>query len=471
MLRRIFDSAWLYFAAAGLLLVVAIASQFQLQIPSRPKGTVDDIAALSERDDLNVIFILVDTLRADRLGVYGYERDTSRFMDDLGNHGIVFKHVISQSSWTKSSMASLWTATNPRRNGILRFNHSLPDDAVLSSEVFQQAGFRTAGIWRNGWVAANFGFGQGFDTYVKPVSTPERRKIQRGNPGSSGLKGTDLDVTDSAVEFLRNFGHERFFLYMHFMDIHQYIFDADAPDYGGSYSDAYDKSVNWTDRAIGSFLHDADDLGLLTKTVVVIGSDHGEAFQEHGHEGHARDLYREVAEVPWIIMLPFVLEEGVVVDSVVANVDMWPTILDLVGLPPLANVDGVSQLPAVLAAGGASPAVETNGLERPIFAEIDRRWGKGQLEANPLVGVTDDQVRVFVPLHRPENAEFYDWATDPTEQNDLAGERPDEVARYIEMTNRYVADENPPWGVTAGTVEIEEMQLNQLKALGYRIEN
>lgn len=469
MLRQLFDSAWLYFAAAGLLLAFAVASQFHLQIPSRAKGTVDDIVALSERDDLNVIFILVDTLRSDRLGIYGYERDTSRFMDDLGKHGIIFKHVIAQSSWTKSSMASLWTATNPRKNGILRFNHSLPEDALFPAEVFQQAGFRTAGIWRNGWVAPNFGFGQGFDTYVKPVSSPERRKLQRGNPSARALKGTDLDVTDSAVEFLRNFGNDRFFLYMHLMDIHQYIFDDQSPNYGSSYSDAYDKSINWTDRTIGAFLHEVDDVGLLTNTVVVIGSDHGEAFQEHGHEGHARDLYREVAEVPFIIMLPFVLEEGIVVESNVPNIDMWPTILDLVGLPPLGGVDGVSQLPAILAAGGAPSASDAEGLERPIFAELDRRWGNGQSEPNPLVGVTDEQVRVFVPLNAPEEAELYDWATDPTEQNDQAAERAEEVANYREMATRYVADDDPPWGVNAGTIEIDEMQLNQLKALGYRI--
>jgi len=471
MLRRMFDSAWFYFAAAGLLLAVAIASQFELHVPSRPKGTVDDIAALSKRDDLNVIFILVDTLRADRLGIYGYERDTSRYMDDLGNHGIVFKHVISQSSWTKSSMASLWTATNPRKNGILRFNHSLPEDAVLPAEIFQQAGFRTAGIWRNGWVAPNFGFGQGFGTYVKPVSSPERRKIQRGNPSARALKGTDLDATDSAIEFLRNFGNDRFFLYLHLMDIHQYIFDSGAPDYGTSYSDAYDKSINWVDRVIAGFLHEVDEMELLTNSIVVIASDHGEAFQEHGFEGHARNLYREVGEVPVIIMLPFVLEEGIVVDSAVPNIDVWPTILDLVGLPPLEGVDGVSQLPAILAAGGAPAESDPQGRERPIFAELDRAWGNGQADPNPLVGVTDDQLRAFIPINDPEKAEIYDWATDPGEQNDQAGERADEVAKFVEMATRYVSDDDPPWGVAAGTIEIEEMQLNQLKALGYRIGN
>jgi arylsulfatase A-like enzyme len=470
MLRRIFDSAWFYFAIAAVLLVIAIASQFRLQIPSRPTGTVEDIAALSERDDLNVIFILVDTLRADRLGIYGYERDTSRVLDDIGSHGIVFKNVISQSSWTKSSMASMWTATNPRKNGILRFNHTLPDEAEFPAEIFQRAGIQTAGVWRNGWVAPNFGFNQGFDTYVKPVSSPDRRRLQRKNPSARALKGTDLDVTDSSLEFLRNYGHERFFLYMHFMDIHQYVFDDQAPHYGNSYSDAYDKSINWTDRIIGQFLRDIDEMGLLTNTIVVIGSDHGEAFEEHGHEGHARDLYREVGLVPLIIMLPFVLEKGIVVEEVVANIDIWPTLLDMVGLPPLGDVDGVSLMPLILAAGGGEAVPDPSRFDRPIFAEIDRRWGSSKDEPKPLVGVTADQVRVFIPLKKPEKSELYDWATDPTEQVDQATERPDDLATYRKLADEYISDDQPPWGVGAGSVELDEMQLNQLKALGYRVE-
>jgi arylsulfatase A-like enzyme len=471
MLRRLLDSPSFYFVCAGLLLVVAVATQFRLQIPSRSRGTIDDIVALRERDDLNVIFVLVDTLRADRLGIYGYDRSTTPVMDDLGRHGIVFKHVIAQSSWTKSSMASLWTATNPTKNGVLRFNHALPPEVEVPAEIFQAAGFHTAGIWRNGWVAPNFGFEQGFDTYVKPMSTPERRKIQHARPSSRALKGTDLDVMDSAAEFLRNFGHERFFLYLHLMDIHQYVYDDDAPAFGNSYSDFYDMSVNWTDRVIGDFLRQVDEMGLLTNTIVVIGSDHGEAFMEHGFEGHARNLYREVAEVPFIIMLPFVLEEGIEVETTIANIDMWPTILEIVGLPPMKGVDGVSQLPLILEAGGATDVPPTDGLRRPIFAQLDRRWGSTRSAPNPLVSVTDEKARAFIPVRAPKRAELYDIQADPMELTDLAAERPEQLEEYRELVEEYLADDVPPWGVSAGTVEIEEMQLNQLKALGYRIEN
>jgi arylsulfatase len=470
MLRRLLDSPRTYFIGAAVLLVIAIASQFELKIPSRSKGKVEEIVALSERDDLNVIFLVVDTLRSDRLGIYGYERDTSPVLDKLVAHGIVFKHVIAQSSWTKSSMASLWTATNPTRNGVQRYNQTLPVEAEFPAEIFKRAGFRTAGIWRNGWVAPNFGFGQGFDTYIKPVSTPSRRRIHRSGPSARKLKGTDTDSTASAVEFLRNFGDERFFLYLHFMDLHQYVFDDNAPDFGASYSDAYDKSINWTDRVIGQFLYDIDELGLLPNTVVVIASDHGEAFQEHGFEGHARNLYREVAEVPFMIILPFVLDPGIVVDSLVANVDIWPTILDLVGLPPMDGVDGVSQLPLILEAGGAQPAEPTDGLRRPVFAEIDRRWGNAKLPPDPLVSVTDERMRMFFPAKQPETAELYDQASDPLEQTNLAGERPEELAAYRTLAEKYLAEDDSPWGAAAGIVELDELELHQLKALGYRIE-
>jgi len=470
MWRRIIDSPWPYFVGAGLLIVIAVASQFELSVPSRPKGSVDDLTALADRDDLGVIFIVIDTLRSDRLGIYGYERDTSPVIDDLARHGIVFDHAVAQSSWTKTSMASLWTATNPVRTGILRFNQTLPDEVEFPAEILERAGFRTAGIFRNGWVAANFGFGQGFGTYVKPVSSPEHARIQRASISSRSVKGTDVDLTTSAVEFLRNFGSERFLLYMHFMDLHQYVYDDQAPDYGNSYSDAYDKSINWTDRVIGGFLQSVDELGLLPRTLVVIAADHGEAFMEHGFEGHARNLYREVAEVPLIIIPPFILEQGIRVEPVIANVDIWPTIFDLIGFPPMQGVDGVSQLPQILEAGGATTHPPTEGLRRPVFAQLDKRWGNRKASPDPMVSVTDERSRMIYRVNQPEKQELYDWQSDPLESQNLAADRSVDVAAYQGLVDAYLANDEPPWNAAAGTIELEEMQLNQLRALGYRFE-
>ena len=178
MLRRLLDSPRTYYLLAGILLVVAVLSQFEIRLPSRPQGGEAELAALRTRDDVNLIFILVDTLRADRLHAYGYARETSPWMDEMARTGVRFDRVLSQSSWTKTSMASLMTATYPVRNGILRLGHGMPEEAPLPAERLREAGFRTAGIFRNGWVAPNFGFGQGFQSYIRPLArrlTPGRQ--------------------------------------------------------------------------------------------------------------------------------------------------------------------------------------------------------------------------------------------------------------------------------------------------------
>ncbi|HEY8156006.1 MAG TPA: sulfatase [Myxococcota bacterium] len=467
MLRKLLDSPWLYFAGAALLLALAVASQFRVVGPSRSEGSAQDIAGLRERKDLNVVFLLVDTLRADRLGAYGYPRPTSPEIDALARTGIVFRHVYSQSSWTKTSMASLWTGTYPARNGVLRYDHALPDEALLPAEILRNAGFRTAGIWRNGWVAPNFGFYQGFEFYLNPKPGRTRAQLQRSHPSPESLSGTDEDVADSAVAFLDSYGRERFFLYLHYMDLHQYVFDESAPDLGNAYSDAYDKSIRWIDRVIGALVSELGERGLLDRTVIVLASDHGEAFREHGFEGHARDLHREVAEVPFVIVLPFQLQPGIVVEERVANADIWPTLLDLLGLPPLPGADGKSLMPLVEHAAGIRSEVPAELASRPIFSQLDQLWGSPQKKPDPLVAVTEGNLRYFLPVQRPERATLFDSSTDPKELSDLRAQRAEDAERLRKLADGYLGNTESPWGKAPNSVDIDEMRLNQLRALGY----
>ena len=465
MLRRLLDSPWTYFAGAGILLLVAIATQFEVRLPSRPEAPPDEIAKLRERGDLNVLFILVDTLRADRLGSYGYARPTTPNIDALAQRGLLFSHVLSQSSWTKTSMASLWTATYPVNNGIVRFSDALPGEAVMPAELFSKAGYTTAAIWRNGWVAPNFGFDQGFQHYVNPRPGRERARLQRKNPSGEALQGTDEDVTTSAFEFLDSYGRGRFFLYLHFMDLHQYVYDDKAEQFGTSYSDAYDQSLNWTDRLIGAIVSRLDEIGVLERTLVVVASDHGEAFLEHGFEGHARNLYEEVTHVPLVVSLPFRLPQGIRVDAPASNVDIWPTLLDLVGLPPLPGVDGTSLVPAVLAAGRGEAG---NGAPaRQVFAHLDRRWGGGKADSDPLVSVSEGPLRLLFPVNHPERVELYDLSSDPREQSNLAEQRPEERERLATLAKSHIESARIPWGKAPTEVELDELRLNQLRALGY----
>jgi arylsulfatase A-like enzyme len=469
LFRRLLDSQWTYFTLAGVLLVILLITQFEIQFPARPKGTVEDIEKLADRKDMNVLFITIDTLRADRLHAYGSPRETSPALDYLANTGVRFAHVVSQSSWTKASMASLWTSAWPRRTGVLRWNHALPEDVEMPAEVLKKAGFRTTGIWRNGWVASSFGFGQGFDTYLRVIPTQTPVRFKRATPSASALRGTDEDLTIAAQEFLRAYPNERFFLYLHFMDVHQYAYDENSALFGTSYSDTYDNAIHWVDSNVARVLQELQKLGLWKKTLVVVTSDHGEGFREHGLEGHAKSLYGEVVYVPWIISFPFELEQGIVVDETVGNVDVWPTLYAILGIEPPYQGDGRSKLPQILGATSSDgPA--------PYYSDIDQLWGRPKADPQPLVGVTMGDSRLIQPLKsdwreldESKPLSVYDRKSDPTEQKNLASEDGGPPAELREALDAYLATEpgDAPWGSTAREVELEDMELNALRALGY----
>jgi arylsulfatase A-like enzyme len=457
-------------AAAALVLIGAGLLRLGIggnDLEPRRRGTLEDVLALPGRDDLNVLFILVDTLRADRLGVYGYERDTSPNLDALAATGIRFAQHVSQSSWTKCSMASLWTGLYPVRNRVLRAYDVLSPDARMPAEIFQEAGFRTTAIWRNGWIAPNFGFSQGFEVYLSPRSERRRRaRLQRIDNPNVTLDGDDADILNSALEFLRAHGHERWFLYLHMMDVHQYAYSEEAALFGTGYSDSYDNSIRWVDSLLGHLISALVEQGLRERTVVVFSSDHGEAFGEHDGEGHARNVYGEVTQTPLILSFPFRLEPPIVVEARSENVDLWPTMLELLGLPPLPDVDGVSLVPQIVTAARGEPPPDAEGL---AFAQIDQAWGRTQEVPQPMVAVNQGQWRLMFRAGYPKRTELYDKWQDPDEQRNVAGEEPEITETLKEKAVDYLKSPPPPWGEDTPSIEIDEMQMNQLRALGYGV--
>ncbi len=462
MLSRLLRSRWLYFVAGALMVLAAIYSQFDIRMDPRPLGEPAEIGSLHERNDLNLLFVLIDTLRADRLSAYGYDRETSPNLDKLAATGIRFAEHMSQSSWTKCSMASLWTGLYPIRTGVTRSPQGLPDEAQMPAEIIREAGFRTAAIWRNGWISPGFGFSQGFEVYHSPRSAPTPRSVHREKP-TLGVTGTDQDVINSAIEFLRAQGNERWFLYVHLVDVHQYVYDEDTALFGTTYSDIYDNSIRWTDRVLGSLIGALDVRGLREKTVIVVAGDHGEAFGEHGREGHARDVHGEVTTTPLIISFPFRLEPGIVVDAPTENVDLWPTLLDLLKLPPLEAADGRTRLPEIMAAARGEPAPPR---DTPRFAHLDQTWGRSKQEPRPMVAVREGPYRL-VRAHGA-NGWLYDRSNDPREQVDVAEDEPEVLAWLQAFVDEYLERPPAPW--QASDVELDDAQLEQLRALGYQVE-
>jgi arylsulfatase A-like enzyme len=467
---RPLQKRWPWIAAAALIALSYLAFSF-LRVSGgdpRPQGSAEDIARLSERSDLNVLFVLIDTLRAQHLSAYGYERETSPVLDALAERGVRFARHQAHSSWTKVSMASLWTSLYPVRHGVTRFEDVLAEGATLPAEIFRDAGFRTTAIFRNGWVAPHFGFSQGFETYERPVVRPSAEDLRRENPTVLG-GGTDVDVLAAAEEYLRIHGRERWFLYLHLMDVHEYVYDEDTAVFGTNYMDVYDNAILRENIVLDRLMSVLRDAGHLDDTLVVFASDHGEAFSERGLEGHARFVYRETTEVPLILSFPFRLDPGVVVEARTRNVDVWPTLLDLLGLPPIPVSDGRSRLPELLAAARGEP--QTIGEERG-FAYLDQFWGQRTKARVPTVSIVEGPLRYVwtaSPQGRPATEELFDASSDPGELHSVLTERPEDAERLRAAVQEHLETELVPWAADRPSLEINELELNQLRALGYQL--
>jgi len=468
---QLLTQRWPWFAAASVIAVAFLSTFVEIRLPgdwdSRPRGTAENIAQLRDRDDLNVLFLVVDTLRAERLGSYGYHRDTSPVLDRRAHSGVRFARHLAQATWTKASMVSLWTGLYPVGTGVTSYDNVIPDSAQMPAELLREAGFQTIGLWRNGWVSPTFGFDQGFDVYQRPAATVLPPNLRRENPTLTD-RGTDETLIDVTREFLRVSDQQRWFLYLHLMDVHEYIYDAESALFGSSHSDIYDNSIRWTDGSIGLLLEILSELGQLDNTLIAITSDHGEAFLERGYEGHAREVYRETTEVPFLLSFPFRLEPGVVVETRTQNVDVWPTIFDLLGLEPPEGIDGRSRLPDILSSASGQPPDEGS---RIAIADLNRNWGRRNTEPSPAIAVVDGALRYVRMEEKDGNRrteQLFDSSNDPRELRDLAAERPEELARLRALANDYYATK-PAWD-EAPKREISELELNLLRALGYKIE-
>lgn len=474
MSERLLDQRWPWLLLAGLISLAFLSTFVQIgpsdDFDRRPLGDVEDIEGLRERDDLNVLFILIDTMRAERLGSYGYSRDTSPRIDRLAAEGVRFERHLAQSSWTKTSMASLWTSLYPNRTGIIGFDDVLPEEARMPSEIFQDAGFRTAGIYRNGWVAPAFGFSQGFEVYQKSLGFGLPAGVVRENPTISE-RSTDEAAIRAAMEFLRLRKDDRWFLYLHLMDLHEYVYDQNSARFGSTYSDIYDNSIRWTDETVGLFLDRLGDMGLLEKTLIVLTSDHGEAFGERGFEGHAQQVFRETTEVPFVLSFPFRLKKGVALESRTRNVDLWPTVFDLLGLDlgldEVSNADGRSQRDAILALARGEAPPERTSEDDMGFAYLNQNWAKPGLDPQSTLAVTSGPLR-FVRSNAGESQVemLFDAAGDRSERRNQIEERNEDRERLKAAADDFL-ETTPDWAIERR--DLTELERGQLRALGYAI--
>jgi choline-sulfatase len=398
----------------------------------------------AKQKDLNVILISMDALRYDRTGTGGNKEGLTPNLDSLAEESIVFHNAVSAAPWTLPSHMSVWTARWPSVHGITNKLKLLSEDKMVPTilspgietfpDILIREGWIAGGFTGGAGVQASFGFGRGFDHYLD----------------DRYFGGLDHSIPD-ALQWLKAHQSERFFMFLHGYDAHgQYeLSDASRATARGDYKgkldgtiaenaklregalaaikrpgdppslqsildkddakyllDVYDQKVKEADQRLGSFLSEVRSSGLLDRTIVIVMSDHGDEFMEHGALDHGATLYEEQLHVVMMMRIPGYARRHDV-DAVVRTVDIFPTLFDMIGLAVPAGVDGTSLLP--LLRGEPQELTAYSESDYRLFVHL-RSIRKGN---EKLVLDLEDGKR-----------ELYDVSKDPGEREDQSSAEP-----------------------------------------------
>ncbi len=427
----------------------------------------------------SLLLVSLDTLRPDRLACYGAPRATAPSLDALAARGALLEDVSAPSPWTLPSHASLLTGLYPARHGVSDREHSLGAGCTTLAERLAAAGYRTHAVVNAEHVSARYGLGRGFEAYDQVSewgvdAGGARRIVNRGG-----------EVTARGLAWLEQAQDEPFFLFLHYYDAHTDL-DPDprwreafagAP-YPGAPSgrteellaaragaraldardaawlrDLYDAEVRTLDEHLARLFRGLAELGLAESTLVVVTSDHGEEFLEHGSLLHGRTYYQEVIAIPLLLAGPGV-PAGVRVAEPVGLVDVAPTALALLGQPPPEGLDGRDLSPLLR---GASLAPQT------LFAEADHNNTFQGASAPGLFRMARRGAWKLVRNERDGALELYDLAQDPRERAERSAAEPARAAELAGALERFRA------GAAEGAAlaPLSPAELERLRALGY----
>lgn len=387
------------------------------------------------KEKYNVVLIVMDAVRADHLGCYGYQRDTSPAIDQLARQGVLFTQAFAQGPATRYSIASLFTSTYPSVHKICEFAAVLPDEFTTLAEVLKSRGYATAAFVPLTYLKRTFNMDQGFELY----------------DDDSFLEEGELALDEQIFSWLKNASDRPFFAYLHYMGGHApysppapydtmfwegpvpepmkefvkefFLARHKNPFAAGLRPDLeaarymisqYDGEIRYTDERIKGFLQHLEDLKLSERTLVIVMADHGEGFSDHGKFFHETGLYDELIHVPLIMRLPKAIPPGRKIFSSVRIIDIMPTILDLLHIRNPPQAQGASLWPVIQGKSNAdrdcySEALQPGGA-RAYFKAV-------RTKAYKLIEMT-------YPERDSPGYELYDLKSDPKEQVNLIGLRP-----------------------------------------------
>ena len=501
--------------ATPVLLVLALAPIPGAKGPDLGEPEPPPEPATAEASRPDVVLVSIDTLRADRLGVYGHSPSITPEMDRIAGEGVAFSRALASSPWTVPSVASMLTGLPTLRHragmalgsGLTFLRSPLEHELTTLAERFAAAGYRTRAVVAQGFLSPQMGMSQGFEQFVNPLVNASGAIFLRDVPlvrlmlapmpdeklGDYRAEG----VTATALEFLAEDDDAPLFLWVHYIDPHTPFqadpanldFDAwqaemrqhmpetldDGTVVGEVFAgtshvrggmlwlesedrlrieEYYDRAVGYVDRHVGQLFAALRERS-ERPVVAALTSDHGEEFWDHGHFEHGHDYYREVTQVPLLLWGPGTVPQGQTLDGVVGLVDVGPTLLELAGLEapaPETPDEGRPLSPLWLA---ADP-----GSEPPAIP----RFAGGNLYDLPAVLMEDGRWRFILRANGAQ--ELYDVTGDPEERHNLAQAHPDVVERYRQALEPRLAT-FIEGGTGDGPAELSPETLEALRSLGY----
>lgn len=415
---------------------------FAIPVWSRP-------SLLRKRTDppWNIVVVSLDTLRADHVGAYGAPEGSTPTLDALASESIVFDRAYTTYPSTTASHMSLFTGLYPNVHAVLAPGKLLAPGIRTLAEILADGGYRTGAVTENGMILADAGFARGFDSYTE---LKEARAFE--------TSGHFAQVLDVATRWLERHRDDLFHLFLHTYEVHDphtppREYDRFSPDAGTSNEDLerkralYRGEILYTDDQMARLLDLLDRLDLADRTILVVTSDHGEAFGERGVIGHGWNVTQELLRIPLVVRAPGRLPAGARAGDLVSLVDLAPSLLDLAGLPVPPEMQGRPALEPRPAGAAASPIYGESPYRRAVI-DGDRKW---------VVDTTTGATSTFELSSTESETEL-----PPT---------PELLARgraLFETFDRRAEDTRTRLdGTTPETVDVDDETRTQLRALGY----
>ena len=358
----------------------------------------------------NIILILVDTMRGDHIHSLGYEREITPNLDALVAAGTAFRYAHAPSNRTPWSIPSILTGRYPSEvpwRGRRSNYRKVHDKAWMIAEAMAEQGMDTVAVTSHHYFVKKRNIRQGFRLWANGIG--DRQTIKASNYDISAPR-----ITRRAKRMLKKLANAEkpFFLFLHYSDPHgSYMGHRGFKRFGKGRLDRYDGEVLFTDHHLGELMASLEPLGLKENTGIVILSDHGEAFREHGKYWHGHNVHQEEIHVPLIITGPGAKAQ--IIEEPVGLVDVFPTLLDWIG--------AADALPPDMRERSLVPVLKGQStLNRPVYAQL-LPYPSWKQEQHALI-----KGMMKIMYHRTHNIwELYDLSTDPTEQKNLYGTHPD----------------------------------------------